>query len=124
MSFNDISPEYGKAYTLVEHSSKAFDGYNRFKGIYIGFLPNETLWFSKIDFPEGYVFAVKSNDGEFVLYCHREDKLSETWLSDGDDGPEYPMGISVSRLDRILNINEQNYLSELFARKTELRRAA
>ena len=125
MSFNDISPEYGKAYTLVEYSSKAFDGYNRFKGIYIGFNPNETEWFYKIDSLEGYVFAARTGENnEFEIYCSRSDELKEDWLSEGDDGPEYPIGIQVSKVEVKLRDSEIEYLNQLFARKTEMRRTA
>ena len=124
MSFDDISPNYGEFYDLVKDGTGGmFPGYRKFKGMYIGFNPNTTPWFSKIDFPEGHVFVEFSEDG-ISVYCQRQDKLKETWLSDGDDDPAYPIGIAVSKLDVKLRESEAKYLNQLFERKKKIRRAA
>jgi len=125
MDLKDIQPRYGEFYDLVEYSKNSFNGYDNLKGIYIGFNPNVTKWFEDIDSPEGYVFVARTGeDNGFKVYCTRSDRLKEDWLSDGDDGPEYPIGIRVSKVEVKLKDSERVYLNHLFARKTKMRRAA
>lgn len=92
------------------------------KGFYLGFIPNKTDWYFKIDSPEGHLFVSKKDKG-MEFYCTRENGLEETWLSEGDDGPDWPVGIPVGRIEMKLKNQERTYLEQI-VNKWLLKKAA
>ena len=123
MNFNEIIPEHGKFYRLAKSSKNSFGGYINLQGRYMGFNPNRNPWFIRNIYPEGHIFVVME-EKEFKVYNTRTDRLMEDWVSDGEDGPEYPIGIAVKEWEGKLRGVEIEFLEELFSRVKEKRRAA
>ncbi len=106
-----IKPEMGKEYNLyiqiqrVEENIKAF---------YIGVNPVKTDFCSKIYYPEGHTFVRMNDKKEFEIYCTRnlDEKLLLMWNSDGEDGPCWPAGFQISKVECELSNLEREYLLE------------
>src|SRR3989344_6210632 len=97
--------KYGEEYP-IEQSDK------KLKCFYIGYLPVKTDYLFRIEKPEGHTFAMINEKSELELYCTRSDgKLQVMWNSDGEDGPEWPAGISAEKIDaHTLTKEEQDFM--------------
>lgn len=102
-----IEPRIGEEYLIFTGGSE-----KSFEGFYAGKKPVKTPWYQEPQAPEGHMFARRDEDGQIEIYCTREDKLQLWWNSDGEDGPEWPAGFKVSRVDIKLSELETKYLQE------------
>ncbi len=113
--FNRVVPIYGKEHDLVEmvRGTQMYGSLRNFKGVFIGKNPNETDYFFRVNFPEGFLFAGRDKEGNLGIYMQRSEVLTEMWLSEGSDGPSWPEGIEVSRFEGKLKEFEKNYLEKI-----------
>jgi len=86
------------------------------KAAYLGYKTSETHWFLGISSPEGHIFGRQSPDNNLEIYCIRDNEkvLRETWLSDGEDGPEWPVGFGAEKFaGQISQANEETILRRM-----------
>ena len=81
-----------------------------FKGYYLGRNPVETPWYFDASKPEGHVFVRRVDGRGIEIYCTRSDNLRLLWYDDGSDGPSWPAGFRVSKVDVKLSKSEKVYL--------------
>ncbi len=114
-----IIPEAGKDYLLCSGAEQSFHG------VYIGKNAVETHEFRRLLRPEGHIF-VREGKGGLEVYCTRndEEKITLMWNSDGEDGPSWPAGFFVERLDMNLTDPEKEYLREIVRRSEKQRMVA
>jgi len=96
-------PKIGEECLLYNGGDKSFNGF------YIGSFPVKTQWYIEAPNPEGDIFTRKNGE-EIEIYPTREEFLTERWFSDGDDGPYWPAGIKVEKIDVELSDLEKVYL--------------
>jgi hypothetical protein len=118
-----IKPELGRKYDLFCEVDKPEDS---FEGFYMGIRPVKTFIFSKLSRPEGHIFVRKTNERTLELYCTRtsEQTIAIKWASDGDDGPEWPLGFAVEKVDVRLSQQEREYLEDRINEWGNLERVA
>ena len=103
----------GEEYQIYD--DKAVKTQTSFEGFYIGKNPILTNHWSRIERPEGYTFIKRNGEGELEVYCNRSEKgLKLMWYSDGEDGPEWPAGFPVEKVDVKLSELEMEYLQSRF----------
>ncbi|MBS3086299.1 hypothetical protein J4422_01205 [Candidatus Pacearchaeota archaeon] len=121
-----IEPKVGEEYLLYDGQSERKQ--TSFEGIYLGMNPVKNRNpFVSAEGPEGHIFARLNEEGEAEVYCTYSDerKLTLMWYSDGEDGPEWPAGFSVSRVDRDkISQRELEYLVQRLNKKNGERRVA
>ena len=124
----EIMPEVGVEYQLFDGESEKSQ--SSFTGIYIGKNPTtETAsWgLSALGVPEGHVFIRRNRSrvAEIFYTGTSESKLTLSWYSDGDDGPEWPAGFLVSKLDdQYISGQVRGYLQERLGKFERERRVA
>jgi len=111
---NKIKPVHGKVYYLcTDQFHGMFSGCKSFYGLYIGFNPIETKWFSRIERPEGHTFVRQNKDEKLEVYCTRSSgDLKMRYLCDGDDDPAYSVGIHTGKVDYEFSKEEKEYFME------------
>ena len=118
-----IIPETGKEYMLFDSESEKEQ--KSFEGIYIGKNPIVTIspWFmTNSKTPEGHTFIRRSSEGRPEIYFTgtEEESIGLRWYSDGEDGPDWPAGFSVHKLDsEYLSGPEKDSLEERLKRFEE-----
>mgnify|MGYP003393963357 CR=1 FL=1 len=102
-------PRAGKKYQLFDGPSSKDQ--SSFKGFYIGMNEAPTLWFMSRHYPEGHVFVRKDKENQIEIYCTGTEEVPKLgWFSDGDDGPSWPAGFGVNKVDVKLSKLEEAYL--------------
>ena len=125
-----IRPITGREYSLFNWERAKSQ--SSFKGIYIGRNPVENinsdyLLFNEPEKPEGHTFARLNDKGEVEVYCTFSggEELKLMWHSDGDDGPEWPAGFEVIKIDNSkIRKSELEYLARMLSSQNVERRVA
>jgi len=114
----------GEEYQIFDW--KAEKSQTSFNGFYIGKNSLTTPRFSELKKPEGHTF-VRDNEGQLEFYCIRDTENQGpkfVWYSDGDDGPEWPAGFKVDKVNFTPTKEEKQYLEERMKRYKKMRRVA
>lgn len=111
----------GRNYLLIISPTRLFESDIRLEGRYFGYNPVVTPWYLKPESAEGHIFARKSSSEGVELFVVRTSnrRVKMCYISDGEDEPSFPAGISAERLDIKLQKAEQEFILSRLSQQEE-----
>ncbi len=124
---NKIFLEVGKRYNVEVPSGILHHDPREVSAMYIGHKHSDTPCYQRLTSAEGHLFAYISPKGSLELYTIRtnDSSVPQMWHSEGEDGPDWPRGIPVEKLnleDIRMSGSEKEYLLNILKRKEESKR--